>query len=54
MRRAQGALEYLFVLAAVLILVAVAIKVVLGSVNDINNAVRSYTSEVREQILENL
>ena len=54
MRRAQGALEYLFVLAAVLILVTMAIRVVLGSINDINRAVSSYTSEVRKQILENL
>ncbi|WP_297417033.1 class III signal peptide-containing protein [Thermococcus sp.] len=54
MRRAQGALEYLFMLAAVLILVAVAVKVIMNSVYDLNRAVSNYTTQVRRQLLENL
>ncbi|WP_297464665.1 class III signal peptide-containing protein [Thermococcus sp.] len=53
-RRAQGALEYLFMLAAVLILVIITIKVVLDSIGTITKAVGEYTSEVRKQLLEEL
>jgi len=54
MRRAQGAIEYLFMLAAVLILVAIAIKVIMDSVHDLNRAVIDHTTQVRKQLLENL
>ena len=54
MRRAQGALEYLFMLAAVLILVTVAIRVIMNSVQNLNSSISSYTTEIRKQILENL
>ncbi|NJE60314.1 class III signal peptide-containing protein [Thermococcus sp. 21S7] len=54
MRRAQGALEYLFMLAAVLILVTMAIRVVMDSVHNLNTAIANYTEEVRKQLLENL
>ncbi|WP_083500618.1 MULTISPECIES: class III signal peptide-containing protein [Thermococcus] len=52
--RGQGALEYLFMLAAVLILVTMAIRVIMSSVHDLNSAVSNYTKEVRKQILEDL
>ncbi|WP_258083901.1 class III signal peptide-containing protein [Thermococcus thermotolerans] len=54
MRRAQGALEYLFMLAAVLILVTIAARVVLNSTRNLNEAISNYTTQVRKQILEDL
>ncbi len=54
MRRAQGALEYLFMLAAVLVLVVIAAKVIMDSVYSLNRAVSNYTTQVRKQLLENL
>lgn len=54
MRRAQGALEYLFMLAAVLVLVAIAIKVAADSTNELNKSVTEYTKEIRKKILEDL
>ncbi|WP_461863642.1 class III signal peptide-containing protein [Thermococcus sp.] len=54
MRKAQAALEYLFMLAAVLALIAIAARVILTSTKNINQAIANYTQSVREQILENL
>jgi len=54
MRRAQTALEYLFMLAAVLVLVSIAAKVVLNSIRDLNKSVGSYIKDVRKELLENL
>ena len=54
MRRAQGALEYLFMLAAVLILVTIAARVVLSGTRNLNEAISNYTTQVRRQILEDL
>jgi len=54
MRRAQGALEYLFMLAAVLVLVLIAARVVLNGTRNLNQAISNYTTEVRRQILEDL
>jgi len=54
MRRAQTALEYLFMLAAVLVLVLMATKVVLNSMKDLNRSVNDYVDSVRKQLLENL
>ncbi|NJE04974.1 class III signal peptide-containing protein [Thermococcus sp. M36] len=54
MRRAQGAIEYLFMLAAVLIIVLVATRVVLNGVRNMDAAIEDYITQVRQQILENL
>ncbi|WP_081947251.1 class III signal peptide-containing protein [Thermococcus eurythermalis] len=54
MRRAQTALEYLFMLAAVLVLVSIAAKVVLDSVKNLNRDITTYIKDVRKEILENL
>ncbi|MDK2854768.1 MAG: hypothetical protein PWQ92_1662 [Thermococcaceae archaeon] len=54
MRRAQSALEYLFILAAVLILVMVTIRVVLTSVQAINSSVTGYIDTIKDKILETL
>ena len=54
MRRAQTALEYLFMLAAVLVLVLVAARVILNSMQDLNRNVNNYVDTVRKQLLENL
>ncbi|ASA77961.1 MULTISPECIES: class III signal peptide-containing protein [Thermococcus] len=54
MRRAQGALEYLFMLAAVLVLVTIAARVVLNGTRNLNEAISNYTTQVRKQILEDL
>ncbi|ASJ03046.1 hypothetical protein A3L09_07140 [Thermococcus profundus] len=53
-RRGQSALEYLFMLAAALVLVAVAIKVVLDATKDLQQNIGDYTSNVRKEIMENL
>jgi uncharacterized protein (UPF0333 family) len=54
MRRAQTALEYLFMLAAVLVLILMATRVVLNSMKDLNRSVNNYVDDVRKQLLENL
>ncbi|WP_394346609.1 class III signal peptide-containing protein [Thermococcus henrietii] len=54
MRRAQTALEYLFMLAAVLVLVLVATRVIFNSMKDLNRNVNNYVDSVRKQLLENL
>ncbi|AHL22753.1 MULTISPECIES: class III signal peptide-containing protein [Thermococcus] len=54
MRRAQTALEYLFMLAAVLVLVLMATRVVLNSMRDLNRNVNNYVDSVRKELLENL
>ena len=53
-RRAQSAIEYLFMLAAALILVAIALKAVMDSTNYMEKNVSNYTRVIRERILENL
>jgi len=53
-RRAQSAIEYLFMLAAALILVAIALKAVMDSTDYLEKNVSNYTSVVRKNILENL
>jgi hypothetical protein len=53
-RTAQSAVEYLLMVAAVLILVAVATKVILDSMKNLKQGLTVYTKEVREQVLENL
>ena len=54
MRRAQTALEYLFMLAAVLVLVAIAARVILNSVRELNTNVNNYVGKVRKELLEDL
>ncbi|WP_088863571.1 class III signal peptide-containing protein [Thermococcus celer] len=54
MRRAQGAIEYLFMLAAVLVLVLIAARVVLNSTKNVNEGISNYVTEIRKEILENL
>ncbi|WP_297069587.1 class III signal peptide-containing protein [Thermococcus sp.] len=53
-RKAQGALEYLFMIAAVLVLVLYATKVILNGTRGLEKSVGNYTEQVRKQILENL
>jgi hypothetical protein len=53
-RRAQSAIEYLFMLAAALILVAIALKAVMDSTKYLEKNVSEYTSVVRKKVLENL
>ncbi|WP_148233462.1 class III signal peptide-containing protein [Pyrococcus sp. NA2] len=54
MMRAQTAIEYLFMLAAVLILVAIVFKVVLDTMRTLSDSVSEYSKVVREKLLENL
>jgi len=54
MRKAQSAIEYLFMVAAALILVLMAARVVSGSMRSLNQAVSDYIESVRRQLLENL
>ena len=54
MKRAQGAVEYLFMLAAAMILVIIAAGVIMDSTRNLNQAISNYTAKVRRQILENL
>ncbi|MCD6559950.1 MAG: class III signal peptide-containing protein [Palaeococcus sp.] len=54
MRRAQSALEYLFMLAAALILVSIVIKVINDSLSDINSILTDYIAKLREQMIQNL
>ena len=54
MRRGQSALEYLFILAAVLVLVMVTIRVVFSSVQALNSAVTEYVDTIKDKILETL
>ncbi|AEK73836.1 class III signal peptide-containing protein [Thermococcus sp. 18S1] len=53
-RSAQGAIEYLFMLAAVLVLVLIAARVVLNGVKNMNEAISNYVTQVRQEILEDL
>lgn len=53
-RRSQSAIEYLFMLAAVLVLVLYTIKVVFDVVKLINKSAGRYISQVRKQVLENM
>ena len=54
MRRAQGAIEYLFMLAAALILVAIVLRVITTSMSEITTAVTDYTDYLREKLLQTL
>ncbi|NJD99691.1 class III signal peptide-containing protein [Thermococcus sp. LS1] len=54
MRKAQSAIEYLFMLAAVLVLVVMAARIVLNGTKNLNEAISNYTTQVRKQILEDL
>ena len=54
LRRAQTALEYLFMMAAVLILVAITLQVIIKSMQDINDAISNYTTTIRQKLIENL
>ncbi|ADT84195.1 hypothetical protein TERMP_01219 [Thermococcus barophilus MP] len=54
MRRAQSALEYLFMVAVALILVAITLRVILSSVRSINGVISNYTATIREEIIQNL
>jgi uncharacterized protein (UPF0333 family) len=51
---AQTALEYLFMLAAVLVLVAIAADVIFKSMKSLNKSLDDYVTKVRKQLLENL
>lgn len=53
-RRAQSAIEYLFMLAAALILVAVVIRVIGDSLDQINDVITQYTEVMREKLIQNL
>ena len=55
MRRvAQSAVEYMFMLAASLVMVLFVIDVVFQVVRGIDRAVLNYITSVRKQVLENL
>ncbi|NJE08885.1 class III signal peptide-containing protein [Thermococcus sp. M39] len=54
MKRAQTALEYLFMVAAALILVAVTLRVILDSMRQINIVIANYTTVMRQKLIENL
>ncbi|WP_330217317.1 class III signal peptide-containing protein [Palaeococcus pacificus] len=54
LRRAQGAIEYLFMLAAALILIAVVLRVITTSLQEITTAVTDYTEYLREKLLQTL
>ena len=53
-RGAQAAIEYLFMLAAVLVLVLYAARVVLRGTKEMTDEVTDYVKSVREKILEGL
>lgn len=53
-RRAQTALEYLFMLAAALVLVLIAARVIFQSMKSLNTAIDKYVNQTRAQLLENL
>ncbi len=53
-RGAQAAIEYLFMLAAVLVLVLYAARVVLNGTRDMTNEINNYVKSMREKILEGL
>jgi len=52
--RSQSAIEYMFMLAAALIMVLIAMREVLTSFVKITKAVNAYVTQVRKQVLENL
>jgi len=52
--RAQGAIEYLFMLAIVLVMVLYAARVVLNGTKQLSNSVSKYVDYVRKQVLEGL
>ncbi|WP_297062888.1 class III signal peptide-containing protein [Thermococcus sp.] len=54
MRRAQTAIEYLFMLAAVLVLVLIAARVIMNSINSLNKSLGNYVDKTRKELLENL
>ena len=54
MRRAQAAIEYLFMLAAALVVVLLVAHVVLNTMRLMTQAVNQYIDTVRKQLLENM
>ncbi|CUX78080.1 class III signal peptide-containing protein [Thermococcus chitonophagus] len=54
MKRAQTAIEYLLMLAATLILVAIVLRVVMDSIKTLSNSVDEYARVMRRKLLENL
>ncbi len=53
-RSAQTVIEYMFMLAAVLMLVAITTNLILQSMKSTNRSVGDYVKRVRENVLENL
>ena len=53
-RSAQTVIEYMFMLAAVLMLVAITTNLILQSIKSTNRSVGDYVKRVRENVLENL
>ncbi|WP_457742100.1 class III signal peptide-containing protein [Thermococcus sp.] len=53
-RRGQTAIEYLFMLMAVLFLVLIAFRTISSSMQSLNTAVSNYVDTVRKQLLENV
>nr|CCE71047.1 TPA: hypothetical protein PAB1309.1n [Pyrococcus abyssi GE5] len=52
--RAQTAIEYMFMLAAVLLLVVIVFKVVMDTMRTLSDSVGDYAKVVRQRLLENL
>lgn len=53
-RNAQTVIEYLFMLAAVLMLVAITMNIIFQSIHATNRSIGDYVKRVRENVLENL
>jgi len=53
-RKAQGALEYLFMVAAVLIIVAIVVKYLRGAASTAGGTVESGVSQLSEELSEQL
>jgi len=53
-RRAQTAIEYLFMMAAALVLVLIATRVIFQSMRSLNSTIGEYVNQTRRELLENL
>jgi len=53
-RVGQSAIEYMFMLAAVLIMVLFVAKIIIHTMKTLNDAVSTYIESVRKQVLENI
>lgn len=53
-RRGQGALEYLIMVAVVLILVAIVVQVMLPALKETRDNLNNYATQMRRKVLENL